>query len=72
MIYHMIKGCYRKLFLEHSGLNYTRVTAINISTVYVHAKGGLSCFLGVVKTYLGGVWQHELASGRGEEAAPAR
>ena len=31
--------------------------------MYVHAKGGLSYFLGVVKRYLGGVWQHELASG---------
>ena len=29
-------------------------------------------FLGMVKRYLGGVWQHELEGGRGQEAAPAR
>ena len=56
-IYQRIKGCYCKLFLEHSGLNLNCVTAINSPIVCVYPRDGLSYFLKVVKRYLGGTWQ---------------
>ena len=56
-IYQRIKGCYCKLFLEHSGLNLNCVTVINSPIVCVYPGDGLSYFLKAVKRYLGGTWQ---------------
>ena len=56
-IYQRIKGCYCKLFLEHSGLNLNCVTAINSPIVCVYPRDGLAYFLKAVKRYLGGTWQ---------------
>ena len=54
-IYQMIKGCYCKLFLEHSGLNLNLCNSNKFTNSVCLCKG--SYFLKVVKRYLGRTWQ---------------